>query len=267
MPELAEVEYMRRRWSPALGQVVRAVRMHREAKVFRGGSPWHLGRALKNSTYQASEARGKQMLFRFEPGGWVGIHLGMTGELEVLGAGHQPTRHEHLVLQMVSLSLVFRDPRLFGRVRFDPGTNRPEWWTSLPPDLQGSGFKRAGLDQFLDRRARSPIKAVLLMQERFPGIGNWMADEILWRSRIRPGRRCADLDDEERGRLYREIRSVVRGSLKHISRPGEHWGDPPSGWLFHQRWSAGGHCPKTGEFLVRDKIGGRTTCWSPAWQI
>ena len=41
---------------------------------------------------------------------------------------------------------------------------------------------------FLQRRARAPIKAVLLMQERFPGIGNWMADEILWRAAIHPAR-------------------------------------------------------------------------------
>lgn len=267
MPELAEVEYMRRRWDSGLGQTVRAVRMHRDSKVFRGTSTWHLTRALKGSRLLASQARGKQMLFQFGPAAWVGIHLGMTGELEASPVNHRPERHEHFVLQMETVSLVYRDPRLFGRIRFDSGESPPEWWTSLPPDLQGRGFKRVDLDRFLDRRARSPIKAVLLMQKRFPGIGNWMADEILWRSRIQPGRRAGDLDEEERACLYREIRAVVRGSMKHIARPGEHWGDPPSGWLFHQRWSEGGLCPKSGTKLVRDKIGGRTTCWSPAWQI
>ncbi len=165
---------------------VRAVRMHRESKVFRGTSTWHLTRALKGSLLLASEARGKQMLFQFKPGSWVGIHLGMTGELEVLSVGHRPERHEHFVLEMETVSLVYRDPRLFGRVRFDAGEAPPEWWTSLPPDLQGRGFRRVDLDRFLARRARSPIKAVILMQERFPGIGNWMADEILWRAGIHP---------------------------------------------------------------------------------
>jgi formamidopyrimidine-DNA glycosylase len=207
------------------------------------------------------------MVFHFESGGWLGIHLGMTGQLEVMHAGHRPERHEHLLLEMDTVALVYRDPRLFGRIRYEPGEQPPDWWASLPPDLQGKRFKRADLDRFLDRRARSPIKAVLLMQERFPGIGNWMADEILWRSRIQPGRRAGELDAEERSCLYREIRTVVRGALKHIARPGRHWGDPPDGWLFHQRWSDGGLCPKTREKLVRDKIGGRTTCWSPAWQI
>jgi formamidopyrimidine-DNA glycosylase len=110
------------------------------------------------------------------------------------------------------------------------------------------------------------IKAVLLMQERFPGIGNWMADEILWRCRIRPSRRAGSLVQDERRRLYREIRAVVRASLKHIARPGDHWGEPPPNWLFHQRWADGGRCLKTGAPLVREKIAGRTTCWSPSWQ-
>ena len=81
MPELAEVEYMRRRWDVGLDQTVRAVRMHRQSKVFRGTSTWHLARGLKGSRLQFSEARGKQMIFHFGPGGWLGIHLGMTGQL------------------------------------------------------------------------------------------------------------------------------------------------------------------------------------------
>jgi len=266
MPELAEVEYMRGRWDAGLGRRVGGLCLHRKANVFRNVDTWSLSRSLHGSVLRFSEARGKQMIFRFEPGGWLGIHLGMTGRLERREAGHRPLRHEHLVLRMDTLSLVFRDSRLFGRIRFDPGAPRPEWWTSLPPELQGPGFRRRDLDHFLDRRAGSPIKTVLLMQQRFPGIGNWMADEILWRSRIHPARKAGMLESDERRRLYREIRAVVRGALKAIVRPGEHWGDPPTGWLFHQRWRDGGSCPKTGRPLIRQKIGGRTTCWSPAWQ-
>jgi formamidopyrimidine-DNA glycosylase len=266
MPELAEVEYMRRRWDPGQTQSVHSVRLHRKAKVFRGVDLQILASSLRRSRLLASEARGKQMIFHFEPGGWLGIHLGMTGQLDTLSPRHRPARHEHLVLQMDTVSLVYRDSRLFGRIRFEPGELPPEWWTSLPPDLHGPDFRRRDLDRFLDRRAGSSIKAVLLMQERFPGIGNWMADEILWRSRIHPARKAGSFDVEECRRLFREIRTVVRVSLKTIARPGAHWGDPPPGWLFHQRWADGGHCPRTGQLLIREKIGGRTTCWSPAWQ-
>jgi formamidopyrimidine-DNA glycosylase len=266
MPELAEVEFMRKRWDPGLGRRVSNIRMHRAARVFRDTDTGCLARSLRGSRLRFSEARGKQMIFRFEPGGWLGIHLGMTGQLEALNPGHRPARHEHLVLRMDTVSLVYTDSRLFGRIRFEMGEDQPDWWASLPPELHGSEFRRRDLDHFLGRKAKSSIKTVLLMQERFPGIGNWMADEILWRSRIHPAKRAATLDLEDRRRLYREIRAVVRVCLKTIVRPGAHWGDPPSGWLFHQRWRDGGRCPKTGRRLVREKIGGRTTCWSPAWQ-
>ena len=257
---------MRRRWDAGIGRRVLSVRLHRGARVFRETDLKKLSRSLPGRILMGSAGRGKQMLFEFEEGGWLGIHLGMTGELRVEAADHRPRRHEHLVLGMAGQSLVFEDPRLFGRVRFATGVDAPDWWRSLPPRLEGPGFRRADLDAFLICRKGSTLKAVLLMQERFPGIGNWMADEILWRSGLHPGRPGASLNSGERARLYREIRVVVRGALKHISRPGDHWGDPPPGWLFHQRWEDGGVCPKTKRKLERTTIGGRTTCWSPAWQ-
>lgn len=257
---------MRRRWDPAIGHRVVTVRLHPRARIFRGSDPHRIARALSGATFAGSAARGKQMLFGFASAGWLGIHLGMTGSLRIAGAGHHPGRHEHLVLNLDAVSLVLEDARLFGRIRFDPGPEKPEWWESLPPALEGPDFRKADLDAFLQRRRGSPLKAVLLMQERFPGIGNWMADEILWRSRLHPGRKAGALAPDEVARLYREIRAVVRGALKHISRPGEHWGDPPGNWLFHQRWADGGRCPRTGGALRRETIGGRTTCWSPTWQ-
>jgi formamidopyrimidine-DNA glycosylase len=47
---------------------------------------------------------------------------------------------------------------------------------------------------------------------------------------------------------------------------GTDWGRPPDDWLFNHRWMDGGSCPHTGKPLRREKIAGRTTCWSPAWQ-
>jgi len=40
----------------------------------------------------------------------------------------------------------------------------------------------------------------------------------------------------------------------------------PDTWLFNHRWAGGGRCPRTGVPLVREEIGGRTTCWSPGRQ-
>jgi formamidopyrimidine-DNA glycosylase len=110
----------------------------------------------------------------------------------------------------------------------------------------------------LQRRARAPLKAVLLMQEYFPGIGNWMADEILWRLGLHPRTAAGALDEKTQRALWRETRAVCRVALKTI---GVDWGDPPRDWLIHVRWEKSGRCPRHRTVLERATIGGRTTAW------
>jgi formamidopyrimidine-DNA glycosylase len=263
MPELAEVEFFRKRWDPGLGKRIREVLVHPRAKVFRDTDPEALVLHLTGATLRTSAAAAKQMVFRASGDAWLGIHLGMTGELTVQPAGHVPGKHDHLVLAQDDRSLVFSDHRMFGRIQFATGRQAPAWWASIAPAILSEAFTVEAVAAFLARRARTPIKAVLLMQERFPGIGNWMADEILWRAALHPRRLAGSLTPAEIKRLHRECRWVCTHALATIGRT---FADPPKSWLFLHRWEDGGKCPRTGTPLVREKIGGRTTCWSPGRQ-
>lgn len=263
MPELAEVEYFRKRWDPGLGRRIEAVFLHAKARLFRETDPDLLRSRLTGATLISSEAAAKQMLFRASGDAWLGIHLGMTGELSVQPADFEPRRHDHLVLIQKKHRLVFSDHRMFGKVEFSVGREPPDWWTSIAPAILSKAFTAEAVAAFLKRRARTPIKAVLLMQERFPGIGNWMADEILWRAGLHPRRLAGSLTAIEVARLFKETRWVCDRALKTI---GETFADPPASWLFPHRWEDGGRCPRTGTPLVREEIGGRTTCWSPGRQ-
>ena len=264
MPELAEVEFYRRRWAESLGEPVSGVSLHRANRVFRGTDPGDLAVGLPGRVLEDAAARGKQMLFRFGPDGWLGIHLGMAGKLlRSAPAAYSPHKHDHLVIATPRAVLVFRDTRYFGRVRWDPGPKPPAWWRESGPDLLSPGYTRARLGRVLERRARTPLKTLLLDQEHFPGIGNWMADEILWRAAIHPETKPDELDAAERAVLYRRIREVCRGAMRVIAPD---WSTPPRSWLFQHRWMDGGRCPKTGAALERIQVGGRTTCFSPARQ-
>jgi formamidopyrimidine-DNA glycosylase len=263
MPELAEVEYYRKRWDPGLNHKISTVDTHRKASVFRYCDVAGLVKLLTDATLLSSKAAAKQMLFRFSGDAWLGIHLGMTGELTVQPADFEPRKHDHLVLRQPDRSLVFSDHRMFGRIQFSVGAEVPGWWTSIAPAILSAAFTVDAVKTFLHRRARSPIKAVLLMQERFPGIGNWMADEILWRAAIHPKQAAGSLTSTQSKTLHKECRWVCRQALKTT---GETLADPPKTWLFPHRWEDGGRCPKTGAKLLRAQIGGRTTCWSPARQ-
>jgi len=266
MPELAEVEFFRKRWNPGLGQTVERVLLHPAASVFRGCDASLLAEKLTGATLRSSEAAAKQMLFCFSGDTWLGIHLGMTGELTAQPADFATRKHDHLVLRQRDYSLVFSDHRMFGRIQFSTGPIAPAWWTSIATAILSDAFTVEAVATFLRRRARSPIKAVLLMQERFPGVGNWMADEILWRAAIHPKQPAGSLTPTQVKTLHKECRWVCRQALKIVGNASDELPDPPKTWLFPHRWANGGRCPKTGAKLLREQVGGRTTCWSPARQ-
>ena len=263
MPELAEVEYYRKQWDPGLDQRVVSVELHPRTRVFRGVDPLDITGALRDQPFSGSWARGKQMLFRFGGKAWVGIHLGMTGKLRSEALPFQPDKHDHLVISLRTTALVFRDPRQFGRVRVDVGNEPPEWWRKIPASPHEQTFTKKVMAAFLARHQRLPIKATLLLQTGFAGVGNWMADEILWQARIAPDRKTGDLSPEELDRLWRSTRSVCRKAMKTVAND---FGDPPRGWLFHERWSRKGVCPKHRTPLKYTTIGGRTTAWCPQCQ-
>src|ERR1700741_1725469 len=135
MPELAEVEYFLRQWDPGLRQKIVRVELHSPKRVFRGSDTGALVRRLTGSRFLRSESWGKQMLFNFSGGNWIGIHLGMTGKLRIEPPRFRPDKHDHLVLHQTKRALVFRDARLFGRVRFHRGKSPPEWWRAGGPDI------------------------------------------------------------------------------------------------------------------------------------
>jgi formamidopyrimidine-DNA glycosylase len=263
MPELAEVEFYRKQWLPALEESVERVHLHPRARVFRETCLEALFRDLPGRKLEAAEAHGKQLCFRFAGDPRLGIHLGMTGRLCTARREMVPGPHDHLVLVMESTALVFSDSRKFGRVRYHPGPDVPEWWRGLPPQPQEKAFDRRRLNGILDRHPRRMLKPLLLDQAGFPGIGNWMADEILWRARIHPAATVEELGPSARKRLYGELKSVSRDALEVI---GTDWSDPPESWLFPHRWKKGGTCPASGRPLRYETIGGRTTCFSPAIQ-
>ena len=204
MPELAEAEFFRKRWHQAAlrSPTILRVHTHDAKKLFRTAPATALRAALTQAVYNASAAAAKQILFRFQRpatktapaiDAWLGIHLGMTGELSVFAPTHTPRKHDHLILYNAAHALVFSDPRMFGRIQFHLGATAPAWWTQIAPALLSTAFSAKVVAAFLQRRARAPIKAVLLMQERFPGVGNWMADEILWRAAIHPAQPAGTL--------------------------------------------------------------------------
>jgi formamidopyrimidine-DNA glycosylase len=263
MPELAEVEYFRKRWDAGLGKRIVAVQLHGENRIFRGTDVRSIERQLVKRKLLRSAARGKQMLFVFSGKNWLGIHLGMSGKLRVEAAKFEAGKHDHLVLRQKEGALVFSDVRQFGQVRFHHSNEPPAWWEVSAPEIHSREFTKVSTREFVRRHARAPIKAVLQLQKGFPGVGNWMADEILWRARVAPRTPAGKVREEELDAVWRATRFVARAALRTIGRD---YSDPPKDWLLHVRWRQGGKCPRDRSPLRRARIGGRTTVWCPLCQ-
>src|SRR5256885_3047055 len=263
MPELAEVEWYRKQWDAGRGEAIVDVSLHVGKYVFRGTNTLALQQNLIDKKFLRSTRRGKQMLFEFSGENRLGIHLGMTGKTHVEERDFRPGKYDHFVLYQRNRALVFTDPRQLGHIRFHHGSQEPGWWKRDAAEIDSRDFDQEFLDKFLDRHRKAPIKAVLLMQRGFPGIGNWMADEILWRAKVLPSKRVGKLSGRERGTIFRAAKFVVRRSLQTL---GKDFSDPPKNWLIHQKWERGGVCPRHRIPLRHATIGGRTTAWCPRCQ-
>lgn len=265
MPELAEVEYYRQQWEPALGQRIEWVHLNAASRCLRNTDSDLLLNEVPGQLLRQGLAHGKQMCWRMGQG-WLGIHLGMAGRLFCAPAPYVPHRHDHLILFTSQHALVFNDYRMFGEIRWHSGPETPLWWQHLPPSPLEPAFSRRVLQRWCERHARLTIKGLLLRQDRFPGVGNWMADEILWRARLHPARLAGELDTSEFPTLHRRIREVCRDALRVIagvggSLPPDLNVHIPATWLFQHRWRPGGRCPRCQTPLKREKIAGRTSCW------
>ena len=113
------------------------------------------------------------------------------------------------------------------------------------------------------RPASIELKALLLDQTFCAGIGNWIADEILYQSHFHPRKRLNTLNDEQLKILYKNIDYVIRTA---VDAGGSHKFPPE--WLFHFRWT---HKRETEDFykltIQFDTVGGRTSAYVPLRQM
>lgn len=278
MPELAEVELARRIWAVGMTKTVTSVETHPKTRVYRDTPAPAIASALTGASLAATRSHGKRLLFTFRKGTEIlplEVHLGMSGRLAAAPAAHEAHKHDHLILRFQGLSLVFNDYRQFGRAHLHDGGDP---WAELPPEILSRLFTEEHVAAQLARRPRTSLKALILDQSGFPGIGNWMADEICWRMNLHPATPTAQLPP---GQLRKEIRFVTKGALRHIAGKNELvLADPsrgfaaggyvsevpPQDWLFQHRWKKGGHCPRCQTELARDTIATRTTAWCPTCQ-
>lgn len=278
MPELPEVEAARvLAQRVAAGRRIVHVSCSADPIVFEGVSAASFTRALVGRRVRAVRRRGKHLWLELDRRPWPTFHFGMAGGFHsTAGRGVRlvshgsvdrfaewPPRFSKLHLRFDDGGeLVMTDGRRLGRIRLrrDPTAEPPIsllGWDALH-ELPPPARFRAML-----RERKAPIKAVLLDQGFSAGVGNWIADEVLYQARIAPGRRADTLTTLEAGRLRTKIRSVMKTAVGARSDSDRY----PRGWLFHHRWGKNADARTArGERIRHITVGGRTTAWVPGVQ-
>ena len=268
MPELLEVETYRRQAEAVVGRTIAAVEAPDEWFV-KGAVPAEVVAAVTGRTVTAVRRRGKLLVLDLDDGAVgpeddgdrlrLGLRFGMTGRLLVDGAAaidrleysssRDEPRWDRFTLRFTDgTEMRLRDPRRLGGVALDPDEG------ALGADALS--LTADELDRALGS-SRAPLKARLLDQGRVAGIGNLLADEILWRAGLDPTRPAGGLDPGERDALLASIAEVLRDL---DARGGSHTGD------LRQAAALDGLCPRDGAPLERRQVGGRTTWSCPVHQ-
>ncbi len=273
MPELPEVETVRRRIAPVLeGRRFERVEIT-DPRLVRPYEPAEVAAELTGEHVAAVERRGKYLIVRFESGRALLIHLRMTGSLRAFDTGvDEDDAHRRAVVRLDNGSdVAYRDVRRFGTwLLLEPGELDEYLAARLGEEPFDALFTVARLGERLQKR-RAPIKAALLDQRTLAGMGNIYVDEALWRSRIHPLRPAESLDKNELRRLH----TAIRKALEHgIARQGSTLRDyrlPDGGEGRMQRefkvYGRGGEpCDRCGTPIAKSRVGGRGTWFCPTCQ-
>jgi formamidopyrimidine-DNA glycosylase len=274
VPELPEVESVRRSLEPVVGATI--------ASVWTSGKPLRLNRpipkaklrALVGRTITALRRHGKYLLLDVNGPSSLLVHLGMTGSLQLHAPGAPRRSHTHVVFGLDDgRELRYADPRRFGQVDVLVREREREHPSLrvLGPDPYASTVDGAYLFE-RSRKRGTTLKSFLLDQGNLAGVGNIYAAEALWRAKLKPTRRARRLTRAEADLLARAVRTSFDLALRRggttfssfVDGAGQA-GENADYLVVYGR--AGEPCKRCKTPIRRSVIQGRATYFCPTCQL
>ncbi len=264
MPELPEVERGRKIAERALvGKTIERVATVTDDIVYANVTPRRFAAALRGRKVLAAQRKGKYLWLELDRRPWPSFHYGMSGRFETYyDVKERPRFWKVELLMQDGTRLAMPNARRLGRIRLmdDPASEPPINRLGDDPYLNLPSHKV--LREALSRR-KAPIKAVLLDQSFLAGVGNWIADEVLYQAAIHPRKLGCELSDDEVKRFRAKLRPILRKAVDVDAQKDRF----PRSWLFHYRWGKNNDATMPdGSRIVHETIGGRTTAWVPSRQ-
>lgn len=276
MPELPEVETIVRGLRNVLpGRKILDVRFGKTDFV---NDPIAVSERASGKRIQNIRRHGKFLVFELSGGESLEsgndadvdlvVHLGMTGNLKVIDRNAEPEPHTHVFFSLDNgQELRYRDVRRFGRMFVEQHAKSTDLAAlgADPLEVSESNFRK-----LLSSR-RTQIKALLLNQSAFRGMGNIYTDESLWRARIHPTRLASSLKPDEAGRLFTAMQKILLQAIESkgssVSDYVDAEGQPGSFQLRHRVYQrTGKKCSRCGSTIRHSIVAGRSTHFCPRCQ-
>ncbi|ALI98518.1 DNA-formamidopyrimidine glycosylase [Rufibacter tibetensis] len=269
MPELPEVETYRRFIDEtSLYQTITEVEVQDPKRQLQVDLD-DFRKVLRGNQFTGTQRIGKQLFLLTAQGPIVTMHFGMTGDVGYYRDAADTPRFARAIFHFeTGFKFAFIDSRKFGRLGLTQSVDTFRQQKKLGPDALTLSTEE--LTQGLARK-KSAIKPLLLDQRIAPGVGNWIADEVLFQAQLEPERPAHTLQPTEIDRLATSIREVLEIAAEAIYR------DFPSHYLIHAReWdeapsstitNAHLNCPRCQMLIQKKYVGGRATYFCPNCQM
>lgn len=223
--------------------------------------------ALSGEVFEQAQAVGKHLLYRFEGGRWIHIHLGLFGRFRTWRQPRSPRSSVRLRVQTEAVQVDLTGPTAC------------EVWDDVQVELLRKRLGPDPLDPHADRerfraalrRRRRPIAAVLLDQAAVAGVGNVYRAELLFRARLDPFTPARRLDDRTIDALWDDMlqlfpigvrtNRIITTNPADFGRTASRLRKDERVWVYKRRT-----CRVCGEDITRDEVGGRTLYWCPGCQ-
>ena len=279
MPELPEVESIKLQLQKYLvGHTIRSVEIRNTKYAIRDTDV--VGEKIKDIRRFA-----KVLSIDLSNSYSIVVHLKLTGQLIYRGpnlkkvpnlsskvVGGLPGKHTHIIFKLDhDGKFYYNDVRLFGWIRVirTDEIEKTDFIGKLGPEP----FKDLTLNKFKNIASKSSrsIKTLLMDQEKIAGIGNIYASEILFEAGILPSRPAHTLRKEERGKLYRAIKKVLKKAIDLRGTSDSDYRDTSGAPGKFQEVlkvyrRSGNKCPRCDTIVQREKMGQRGTFFCPVCQ-
>eukprot|EP00252_Welwitschia_mirabilis_P002452 TRINITY_DN12403_c0_g1_i1.p1 TRINITY_DN12403_c0_g1~~TRINITY_DN12403_c0_g1_i1.p1 ORF type:complete len:451 (-),score=135.08 TRINITY_DN12403_c0_g1_i1:100-1452(-) len=276
MPELPEVEASRRAVQEhCCGKVIKKAVVADDPKVIENVSPSDLEKALVGKKLVAAHRKGKHLWLQLDSPPFPSFQFGMTGAIYMKGINvvkykrsvvndedDWPSKFSKVFIEFDDgVEMSFTDKRRFARVRLLENPESTSPISELGPDALLELLPEETFIAELKKK-NIAIKALMLDQSFISGIGNWVADEVLYQARIHPAIAASALPEECCKALHNSIKQVIQKALDVGGDSNQY----PENWIFHNREGKPGKAFVEGKRIDFITVGGRTSAYVPELQ-